>query len=325
MTTILPWPNETTSQAASHPNQLLASLDPNLQLEMSGVHWNEKTNTLWATAGGGSGKGTWALQYNDQTDSFEILGFWTSPRDEDITQVSLDPVTSNKHRIFILNETSYKITQALMTVNLSGSDTSVSERSWTISEIAPSGKSGAEGLCFVPDNWLTTNGFVDSSGAPYVSQGGFGGLFFVAHQNGGYIYAIDLSSTGSAMFNSKTYKIVGVYKTSLTESSALCFDRSVGKLYISHNTGGNVLEVTNLTSIAITGDAKANRKFVVLDLFKSPSLSNPEGFARTPEKLENGTTNPNNWAFFANDCETTDSTTNKSRAIVWYKNFRTAR
>lgn len=184
-------------------------------------------------------------------------------------------------------------------------------QTWTIDEAAPFGKKGAEGITFVPDEWLDKGDFVDGSGTPYrQSVGGMNGfvlfsfslfcrtlcaisycelilfssalinrLFFIAHQNGGQLYAVDVSSDGSAVFAGKDYRVVGVFATSALESSALYFDRSIGHLYISHGIDGNSLEIANLISSAYQSSdtPAASRKLTRLALYAYPLLSNPEG------------------------------------------------
>lgn len=332
------WQAQSTAQAAAGTGQLLEALDsPNLQLEMSGAHWNPLTKTLWVTAGGAEGKGTWALKYDSGSDLFSVLEYWTGPRDEDITQVSFAEVGTNQHRMYILREGADgqppQIIQAKMTINTVGNGNSTIEHTWTITDpighrLNTSGTDGAEGLTFVPDEWLIANGFVDENGAAYTSTGGLGGLMFIAHQNGGYLFAVDLSADGSNIFsnNTQNYKVVGAYKTGAGESSALCFDRSIGRLYISHGSNtfnsSHRIEVTDLTSRVLIGDATATRQMNQRALFTSPALLSPEGFACTPFLKDDGTVNSEQWAFFANDCEIGDLLADKIQSVVWYKTFK---
>ena len=118
--TAQPWPAQSTASVS--PNQKLALLDANLRLEMSGAFWNNDTQVLWATAGGQSGYGTFALAYNSSGDSFYVLETWPGDiiRDEDITMVNLGPILPNTYQIFILNETYATIYEFLMTIESSG-------------------------------------------------------------------------------------------------------------------------------------------------------------------------------------------------------------
>ncbi|MEI2422326.1 hypothetical protein V6O07_18745, partial [Arthrospira platensis SPKY2] len=98
---------------------------------------------------------------------------------------------------------------------------------------------GPEGISFVPDNWLQTSGFVSSqTGQPYTSTKGMGGLMFIAHQDGGFVWVFDINPN-----QTNDFLYVGKYKTSRTESCGLSFDSSTGMLYILHNVGDNFLEV----------------------------------------------------------------------------------
>jgi len=173
-------------------------------------------------------------------------------------------------------------------------------RDWDISSYVPtSGGSGSEGITFVTDEWLTYYNFVDDDGLPYTSQKGMGGLFFVAHQNGGKIYVFDLSRTdGSIHF-------VGAYGTRRSESSDLEFDRSNGLLYIWHNTGLNYLEVTTLSSYVSGG----TRYLTPRAEFIGPKTGNLEGIGILPAS------DTDNW------CLITDDDNQDGAALMWFKNF----
>lgn len=314
-----PWPGPGTAQVVVSDGGVLTTLDPLLQLEMSGAHWNEETKTLWVTAGGSSGAGTWALALDEATQHFSVLELWPTPRDESITQVTLAPVSPGVHRVFVLRETAAQIVEARMTVQAMGNGTSVIDHTWTITEAAPNGNSGAEGLCFVPDEWLVRSGFVDGAGAAWTqSQGGLGGLMFLAHQNGGHLYAVDLSADGSNRFAGKSYRVVGIYATGFSESSGLEIDRSIGRLYISHNIGGNRLEVSSLRSTP-GGSGAATRTLDSLVVYDLPVLSNPEGFAIRPFLDGTGARRARQDAFLTNDAEASEIAANKKNAVLWFR------
>ncbi|MDP2438901.1 MAG: hypothetical protein Q8P67_24410 [archaeon] len=329
------WPGESARDASNNPSQVLSNLDPDLRWEMSGAHWNDVTETLWVTAGGNSGKGTWALKYNAETDAFEVAARWDSPRGEDLTQITLIPSSSSSssqvhvHELFVLDEDNSQIIQAAMSMPEDEGESALGDsqviRSWYVAELAPTGTRGAEGMAFIPDEHLMRSNFTDGQGRAWAgSQGGFGGLMLIAHQVEGYVYALDLSA------GSNDYTIVGGYATAYSESSALSFDRSVGILYISHDVDSDDthIELTDLASEPFqdTEHRLVTRRFNRLTTFDSPSgLGNPEGFATTPYLVHNATghlmRNPRTWAFFANDAEHKDSNTQQRRSVMWFKQF----
>ncbi|MCC6487168.1 MAG: hypothetical protein IT364_06680, partial [Candidatus Hydrogenedentes bacterium] len=131
-------------------------------------------------------------------------------------------------------------------------------------------------------------------------ESGFGGVLFVAVQTNGWVYAFDLKKDG-------TQTLVGRYLTSHTESCELAFDASTGRMYILHNTGGNWLEVTDLTSTLVGSD----RKFTTLSEIQVPSESNIEGFALTPAASASGAPG-DQWCFFTDDNA-------ESGALRWFR------
>ncbi len=192
-------------------------------------------------------------------------------------------------------------TDLIQEYNVSTYGSPVKNREWNIASYVPAydGSSGSEGITFVTDEWLSHYNFVDKDGLPYTSTKGMGGLFFVAHQNGGKIYVFDLSRTDGSI------NFVGSYGTRRSESSDLEFDRSNGYLYIWHNTGPNYLEVTTLASY-ISG---STRYLSPIAEFLGPRSGNLEGIGILPAS------DSNNW------CLITDDSNTDGDAIMLYKNF----
>lgn len=259
-----PWPGEPWQQA-----QNLTFLDDDFGKNLSGATWNPETRTLWVCV---NAPGKFLAIVEDCAGSYKVdvrngqRGEWAPGGDlEGITQADY-----KDQSVYLMAEGEDIIRRF---------DTSVYgvvklTHSWNIKPHVPtSGGAGSEGITFVPDSWLTSKGFVDKAGAPYVSRNGMGGLFFVAHQNGGQVYVFDLSTAGTAL------NFVGAYKTSRTESSGLEFDRSNGRLYVWHNLGTNYLEITDLASVAL---ADGTRQFKTLKEYDSPKAGNLEGVAITP-------------------------------------------
>lgn len=288
-----PWPAEPYASAT-----LLTGLDADMETDLSGAFWNPLTRTLWVTKPGR----IWAL-VPDGAGSFVVAtrsglrGEWTGAGDEGIAQADL-----SVDRVCFLDESNGRIRE--IDTSHWGGAASIT-RTWSIGANLPAydGHQGPEGLEFVPDVWLVANGFVDGAGAPFASRRGMGGVMVVAHQNGGRLYVFDLDPAGG-------YDFVGAYRTGSTESSGLDFDRTTGRLWISHNTGStNYLEVTTLAS-TVSG---AERRVVTEAEYDAPAGTNLEGFARTP--ADGG----DRWAFFTEDHEAGES--GRERSLQWYQAF----
>jgi len=281
-----PWPAESWKKATQ-----LGDLEESFgDGDVSGAHWNNNTKTLWVSDN--KEEMIWSLKETD--NGFEVETSFEGKGDlEGITQALDDDI------LYLMDEEGY--------IRSYDAKTGDSLTKWEIDDELPTdGKSGPEGITFIPDTWLESSGFVDNDGDLYKkSRYDLGGLFLVAHQNGGGLYAFDLASSGAFHF-------VGEYETEKSESSGLAFDRSTGILYISHNVGDNSLETTNLSSTVNDG----HREFVSLAVFEAPNDSNLEGFAIKPAINEDNTLN-DVWAFYTDD----DGNTSDGNAILVFKDL----
>ncbi len=236
-------------------------MDPVGLTDISGLFWNEVTKRLYVSNGNG---GLRVLQLNTTTNTFaQIANRSYTAGPEGITQVNL---SANEY--YTIDEDNYQIRKYTHPADFSSLTLS---KSWNIvaspSPMTNTGNTGPEGITFVPDSFLSAIGFISqASGLPYTSVKGLGGLFFIAHQNQGYIWVFDVNPNLS-----NDFAYVGKYKTNKSESCELSFDRTTGLLYILHNTLGNFIEVTNLTSSIVTG---GDRKFTVNNEYY---VSNPTG------------------------------------------------
>jgi len=286
-----PWPGETWQNSVN-----LTYLASEFQNNLSGAHWNSLTRRLWVCV---NGPGSfWAIK-EDLSGGFIIDSTGGNPAKwsyngdiESICQADYQDTS-----VFLLDESVGKILE----FNVTTGQQTILLHTWNITPYIPAynGYSGPEGITFVPDFWLKNNGFVDSTGQLYHSQNGMGGLMFVAHQNGGHVYAFDLNRSND------TCTYIGKYLTSHGESSGLEFDRSTGMLYIWHNTGSNYIEITDMTSIAVS----ELRKFVTQTEFYGPKTGNLEGIAITP------TSSGENWYF------ATDDSNQDGYALMWFSQF----
>jgi hypothetical protein len=280
------WPGESWSASTN-----LTSLNPTGWVKnLSGAYWNPATRRLWVCTNNPAR--FWSLR-EDGSGGFLIEREFTGTGDlEGITQIG-----TAADRAFLLDEQA----RTIRSYRVSDGATLTS---WFLGTIPDWGNSGPEGIAFVPDAWLARNAFLDGSGVPYPQSvhgaNGFGGVVFVAVQTSGWVYAFDLRTDG-------TYTFVGRYLTSRAESCELTFDESIGKLYVLHNIDGNLLQITDLTSVV----AGSDRRFNTIAEIQVPSASNIEGFALTPA-LTAGNAVGEDWCFFTDD-------DNASGALRWFK------
>lgn len=274
--------------------------------EASGLFWNKQTERLYLVQNNGRVR---VLQFQNGNNTFtQIANKSINGGPEGITMVNL-----NENAFYTIDENNYEIRKFSHTPDFSSVSLS---RSWNLlaapSTMTNTGNTGPEGICFIPDSYLTQAGFISQlSGQPYVSQKGMGGLFFIAHQNEGYVWVFDVNSNVN-----NDFLFVGKYKTNRSESCDLAFDQSTGLLYILHNIEGNRLEVTNLTSTIIGND----RKFNVVNEYFLPFPSgsvNFEGFALT-EKCP--TTNQVS-AWLCRDVSSSDGTALLTDVLRWFSPF----
>jgi hypothetical protein len=289
---VQPWPGEDWQQST-----VLTQLDPAFRGNLSGAHWNPDTRTLWVVCNGPAR--LWALEEDGQ-GSFQVAQrggaraeFNVSGDTEGITQADL-----SEEVVYVVDEDD----KAIFAYDVSTGGAPRRLNRWLIGGHLPlfSGGKGPEGIAFVPDSWLRAKGFVDSAGAARVSRHGMGGLMFVGHQQGGHLYVFDLNRATGA------FDFVGRYETAYDETSGLEFDRSTGELSIWHNTSGNVIEITDLTSVA---RGSGLRKLNVKRLLASPKGGNLEGIAFTPDSSGEG------WWWF------TDDSNQDGAALMWFQQF----
>ena len=302
------WPSENWSAATN----LTAVMDGNGVTDLSGLHFNAVNNRLYAVQGDGHLR---VLQRNSANNTFSQIAYKTlSGGPEGITQANL-----NANEFYTIDENNYEIRRYTHTANFS---TVSLYKHWNLlaspSPMQDTGNNGCEGIVFIADSYLAAIGFIsEQTGQAYTSVKGLGGLFFVASQDGGYIWVFDVNPNANDDF-----AYVGKYKTNRAESCELSFDNSTGLLYILHDiAGNNKLEVTNLSTF-ITGGG--NRKFVTLNefLLTNPGDANEniEGFAMTPKCSATETTS----AWLCRDVENNEAAAIQQDALRWFNPFDAA-
>ena len=259
-----PWPGEPWRES-----QVLTALDDDFGKNLSGAHWNPDTRTLWVCV---NAPGKFLAIIEDGAGGMKV-DTRGGQRGEFAPGGDLEGITQADYAeqsVYVMAEGEDVIrkydTSAYGVVKLMAA--------WSIKPYVPtSGGAGSEGITFVPNAALVARGFVDGTGAPYAARNGMGGLMFVAHQNGGRVYAFDLNPAGTVL------SFVGAYRTSKGESSGLEFDRSLSQLYVWHNTGPNSLEAVDLASVVLPDGSRQLKTIIEYD---SPKAGNLEGIAITP-------------------------------------------
>ena len=288
--TVKPWPAEPWTSS-----KILTHLDPDFRNNMSGVCYNPETETFWVCRNGNP-SAIWALK-KDRIKGLVIATKGTKKAKYDLGKGDLEGICQidyDENRVFLMVEGSDKIRE----YDVSDYGNARLRNEWNISAHVPTkGNLGSEGITFVPDRWLKKSNFTDSDGNAYLSRNGMGGLMFVAHQNGGRVYAFDLG------VDSKDVNFVGSYKTSRAESSGLEFDRSTGLLFIWHNIGSNYLEAAKLSSYV---DGKERRLETLVE-FVGPKKGNLEGIALSP--VDKNTM----------ECLIVDDDNQDEAALMWFR------
>ncbi len=298
------WPASSWSSATNLTNVM----DVNGITDLSGLHFNPTNNRLYSVQGDGHLR---VLLWNATNNTFsQIANKTIVGGPEGITQANL-----YANEFYTIDENNYEIRRYTHTANFS---TVTEFKHWNLlaspSPMQDTGNTGPEGIVFIPDSFLIANGFVSQqTGQLYSSVKGLGGLFFVAHQEEGYIWVFDVNPNSN-----NDFAYVGKYQTNHTESCDLAFDRSTGLLYILHNIiGNNRLEVTDL-STSLNG---SSRKFIPLKdyLITNPTGNNDniEGFALTPKCPETGI----NSAWLCRDIELSESLSTRTDALRWFPTF----
>ncbi len=268
------WPSTSWSNAVN-----ISSVLPSTAVELSGMHWNNQTDRLYMLDDVGT---VYFLQLNRANNQFMFLGSADNlGRPEGITQVN-----NVSNEFYTIDENSYEIRKYSHNTDFNAI---TKLKSWYLLQPATpmyeTGNSGPEGIAFVPDSYLQKIGFLSSATEKiYTSVKGMGGLIFLAHQDGGYVWAFDVNPNVN-----NDLAFVGKYKTNQNESCDLAFDDSTGLLYILHNTGDNSLEVTDLRTSIINNEYKLNT-ISEYNIPKPESGSNNmEGFALSPKFPANQT------------------------------------
>lgn len=274
--------------------------------ELSGLHWNPVLNRLYVIRDNGN---LHILQLNKSNNTFSQIAHIPSlGGPEGVMQVDY-----KTNEFYTIDEKSYEIRRYKHSADF---QTVTLANKWNLQDspcqMPDTGNDGCEGIEFVPDKYLKAVGFISTeTDKQYVSTKGMGGLIFIAHQKKGYVWVFDVNPDKDG-----DYAFVGRYKTNRNESCDLAFDRSTGLMYILHNTNGNSIEVTDLS----TNLGSGKPKFVMKNEYNIPNPDqniNIEGFAITPKFAD--TTHVSVW--LCRDVDNNEDRSIKEDCIRWFTPF----
>ncbi|MEV8144853.1 lamin tail domain-containing protein [Specibacter sp. NPDC078709] len=235
------------------------------RLVQSGEDWVEQGNDVWA--------GITTLRYADGAGEVDAEG---------VAMTSAGPSAG----IFVASERNNAASgvsrpSILRYDALGGADTLAATAEWNLVEDLPviGANAGLEGIAWIPDTQLVAQGFVDESTATAYNPASYpnhgAGLFFVAVEANGMIYAYALDQDGSGYTRVATIEsgFPGVMELELDPATgllwAICDDTCEGR--------SATLEITD------SGEGAGN--FAVTQVFERPTGMpnlNNEGFAIAP-------------------------------------------
>lgn len=223
-------------------------LDTALKRDLSGATWDDHSQRLWLVRNTPSKPMIWSLQRQDER--WEVAQTLTVSGSFDM---DLEAIALFESRLLVLDEQLPGIHE------VSKTDGSV-VRTWTLpSQMAEDHGSGVEGLTHIPAGQFEALPATDVDGKlcpscdPEVNA--LPGLFLLAHQRDGRIYAYRLEDGGPEVW------LYGAYDTGADEAAGLEFIPDQNVLLVLHSkdpmpevhrSGGldNALEVVRLSRMA---------------------------------------------------------------------------
>jgi hypothetical protein len=292
-----PWPAANAAViVADNPNTFNGNL--------SGLHMTAN-GRLWAVR---NGPGTlFQLMLNATTAKFEPVASdsWAAGKALRYSNGSGDP---DSEGVVMVDSFAYVSTErdnavnnvsrnSILRFNTAGNATTLAAtHEWNITADLPAvgPNLGLEAISFVPDSYLTSQNFFDESKNRAYNPNDYpdhaGGLFFVALEANGIVYAYALNHT------TNTATRIATIESGLAGVMDLHFDTTFGDLWaVCDNTCNGRSVVLRIGS---TGRFTVSKRYE--RPVNMPNLNN-EGFAITPNNL---CSNGNRLAFWADDSET---------------------
>ncbi len=217
--------------------------------DLSGAVFNAEDETLWVLR---QNRVVWQYEYDSGASTYALVQTLTLPAGigSDIEAIAIvDP--SSTDELYTLSENEGRLAR---TVGIGTAPAVL--HTWGFEALnnghslpGESSGLGAEALAFVPDAFLLAAGFRFPNGAAFSgSTFGMGGLIFVGHQIDGRLHVFDVNPDVDDDFVNH-----GSFLSAASEIAGLEFDRIGGLMYIWHNTGGNSLELSTLSSDGLVG------------------------------------------------------------------------
>ena len=284
-----PWPTTTTVVTADNGSQFGGNLSGLFYEAVSPI---QPTAVLWAVQN--SPSKLYNMTWNGSNFVKNIANGWSAgktlrypngtgaPDAEGVTKAELTSSTiyvsterdgSGANRFSVL---SYDTSSSATTLN--------ALKEWNLTSQLPtvSGSNlGLEAIAWVPDSYLTANGFIDESTGSAYNPANYAlhgtGVFFVGLENDGKIYAFVLNSDS-------TSKKIATIASGNTKIMDLSFDRDNNTLwaYCDNNCSNR----SNLLAIDTTVGSATKGKFIIKKAYEKPSSlanNNNEGIAMKPE------------------------------------------
>lgn len=266
-------------------------------VQVDGV-WQQDPSDGWSWLANGQRKGGKQLLYKDGTGGVDSEGITLIEGDSSkgvFIASERDNTNKNVSRPSILR---YDVTQATTDGNGDGAQELTATNEWNLlAAINSTGVTlstkdeanlGLEGVAFVPDSYLTANGFTDKSGAVYNPSAygdHFGGLFLAALEKNGHIYAVALGEHGDTVSLVQDIAIPAAdVAAGFTVIQDLTWDADTNRLLAQCDNSCGAAEPNGTAKLA-SYEIGASGTFGITHLFASPSAVaslNTEGFAIAP-------------------------------------------
>jgi hypothetical protein len=288
-----PWPGDAAMTIADSSNTFGTNLS-GLSFESAGVLWavQNSPSKLYRLVPNGT---TWRPDSTDGWASGKTLRYATGSGNPDAEGVVVTPdgtfVATERD-----NSDSTSMPKILRFADSATASSLNAAAEWNLTADLPSlpANAGPEGISWIPDTFLTTNGFRDEhTGATYdpATYAGHGsGLFFVGVEDNGTVYAYALTQAGTG------YTRVATIASGLDGVMDLEFEPATGHLWAACDD--------TCDGRASTLDINADGLFAATHTYDRPTGMdnyNNEGFALAPQTACTDGQKPAIWSDDAND------------------------
>ena len=283
--TMQPWPSSTAVVAVDSMSQFPSNLSDLVYQPAAGggsdVLWGVQNDpsVLYCLLWGGA---TWSAMTDDGWTNGKLLRYPDGTGSPDAEGLTRAEWSSTAIYVSAERNNSDSMVSRLSVLRYDYTSTATSltaTHEWNLTKDLPAAGAnlGLEGVTWVPDSFLTANGFFDEAAnaaydpSRYPNHGT--GLFFVGLENNGAIYGFALDHSGSGAFQR-----VATIASGHNAIMSLDFDRDQGNLWAyCDNTCANQAAVMRIG---------ADGRFAINRLYAKPTSladSNNEGITIAPE------------------------------------------